>query len=38
MRYGCAALLLMISSAAMVSAQDLPTVRNLHLTDRKSVV
>jgi hypothetical protein len=32
MRYGCAALLLMISSAAMVSAQDLPTVRNLHLT------
>jgi len=31
MRYGCAALL-MISSAAMVSAQDLPTVRNLHLT------
>jgi hypothetical protein len=32
MRYGCAALLLLISSAVMASAQDLPTVRNLSLT------
>jgi hypothetical protein len=32
MRYGCAALLLLISSAVMASAQDLPRVRNLSLT------
>ena len=32
MRYGCAALLLLISSAVTASAQDLPTARNLSLT------